>query len=241
METIVTGSAGKLGRELKRVFPNALTPTHKELDIQDKAGVFEYMKNHAPNLVVHCAALTGIRQCEEDKKLAYETNVIGTENLVKSCLENSPDCYFVYISTACVFYGDRGNYTESDFPNPKNYYSFSKVLGEFVVRESPIKRWLIIRTNFVERAKWPYERAFTDRFGTYLFADNLASAIRDVTTRGLTGTVHICGEEKLSMFDLAKLTTPEVKPMTMAEYRGPPLTMDMSLRSVRIQPYKISK
>jgi dTDP-4-dehydrorhamnose reductase len=185
--------------------------------------------------------LTGIRECEEQKELAYETNVIGTENLVKSCLEYNPDRYFVYLSTACVFYGDRGNYTENDLIYPKNYYAFTKTLGEFAVKESPLKRWLIIRTNFVERAKWPYEKAFVDRFGTYLFADDLASAIKDVIRRGLTGIVHVCGEERLSMFDLARLTTPDVKPMTMAEYNGPPLTMDMSLRSVRIEPYKISK
>jgi dTDP-4-dehydrorhamnose reductase len=241
VKTLITGSTGKLGRELKRILLDALTPTHNELDIRNKTNVNEYLKINMPNSVIHCAALTGIKQCEENKQLAYETNVVGTENLVKSCLEHVPDCYFVYVSTACVFYGDRGNYTENDLPYPKNYYSFTKTLGEFVVRESPIKRWLIVRTNFVERTKWMYEKAFTDRFGTYLFADDVAAAINDVMAHGLTGTVHICGEEKLSMFDLAKLTTPEIKPMTISDYNGPPLTMDMSLRSIRIPPYRISR
>ena len=241
MAILITGASGKLGKSLKTLYPDALTPSHKELDIRSEANVLEYIKSNAPTTIFHSAAMTGIRQCENDKKLAYKTNVIGTENLVKACMKSSPNCCLVYISTASVFAGDVGNYAEDDVPDPKNYYSLSKLLGEFAIRESSLKRWMVIRTNFVERAKWQYEKAFTDRFGTYLFADDLALALKDVVDRGLQGILHVCGAEKMSMFDLAKITTPNVKPTTMSEYSGPPLPTDMSLRSTRIQPYEISK
>ena len=91
------------------------------------------------------------------------------------------------------------------------------------------------------RKKWKYPRAFVDRFGTYLFADDVALAIKYVISRKLTGVVHVCGEEKMSMFELAKITTPTVKPMTMADYHGVPLTVDMSLASIRLKPFKIGK
>lgn len=241
MKVLITGGTGKLGKELVKATPNSLHPTHKELDITNKGALDSFVRENMPDVIIHCAALTGIRDCEENKELAWKVNVEGTENIVKACLEYNRKCYFVYISTACVFYGEKGDYVENDIPYPKNFYSLTKILGEFIVKYSGLKKWLIIRTNFVAREKWPYPKAFIDRYGTYLFADDLASAIKSVTGNNLTGIVHIHGNEKMSMFELAKITTPNVQPMMLAEYNGPPLTVDMSLRSIRIRPFKINK
>lgn len=224
-----------------RVFHNRLAPNHEELDLTDNVAVSRYIKTNKPELLLHCAALTGIRECEENKEKAWRVNVEGTENLVKACEDAARDCYFIYVSTACVFYGDKGNYVETDTPYPKNFYSLTKLLGEFIVKHSTLEKWLIIRTNFVAREKWPYPKAFADRYGTYLFADDLAKAIKRVADDNTTGILHVCGEEKISMFELAKITTPEVKPMTISEYVGPPLTIDMSLNSKRIDSFRMTK
>ena len=224
-----------------RVFHNRLAPNHEELDLTDNEAVSRYVKTNKPELLLHCAALTGIRECEENKEKAWRVNVEGTENLVKACEDAAKDCYFIYVSTACVFYGDKGNYVETDIPYPKNFYSLTKLLGEFIVKHSTLRKWLIIRTNFVAREKWPYPKAFADRYGTYLFADDLAKAIKGVADNNTTGILHVCGEEKISMFELAKITTPEVKPMTISEYVGPPLTIDMSLNSKRIDSFRMTK
>ena len=215
-------------------------PSRAELDITDRELVTHYMRLHKVDTVVHTAALTGIRQCEENRELAWKTNVDGTRNLLQACLQSRPDCYFVHISTACVFYGDRGDYVESDLPYPKNFYSLTKLVSEFVVSEVRSDNWLIIRTNFVPRSRWPYQKAFKDRFGTYLFADDLANAIAKVLEKRITGILHVCGDKRMSMFELAKITTPDVQPMTIEEYSGPPLTMDMSLVSSRIKPFKLT-
>jgi len=235
---LITGGSGKLGKELVKVLPGALAPKRADLDITEREAVSNFIKIHKPDKIIHCAALASVRQCETDKELAFKTNVKGTENLVDACLNFNPNCYFIYMSTACIFYGDRGDYVETDVPYPKNFYSLTKLLGEFVVKK--LQTHLIIRTNFVERTKWPYEKAFADRFGTYLFADDLALAIKDTISKKLVGIVHVVGEEKLSMFDLAKITSPDVKPMTMDE-ADLPLTKDMSLRSIRIKPYKLTR
>jgi dTDP-4-dehydrorhamnose reductase len=241
LNVLITGGSGKLGRELIKVFPYSLHPTTAELDITDKDAVYKFIKEHLPDLLIHCAAITDIRRCEENKELAWKVNVSGTKNLVDACLRYKKNCYFFYTSTACVFYGDKGDYVETDIPYPKNFYALTKLLGEFVVHCSNLEKWLIIRTNFVAKASWPYPRAFIDRYGTYLFAGDLALAIKSTIEQNYTGILHVCGEEKLSMFELAKITTPDIKPMTLAEYNGPPLTIDMSLRSVRVKPFRITK
>lgn len=236
---LITGGNGKLGTALKKVFADALTPTHKEFDITDRDSVFKFIKMSRPEKIIHAAALTGVRQCEENKKLAWETNVRGTENLVDVCLKFNPNTQFLYISTACVFDGERGMFTENDIPAPKNYYSLTKLLGELVVKKLP--NYLIVRTNFVAKEKWPYPKAFIDRYGTYLFADGVAKGIKDVLDEKLTGIVHIVGNKKMSMFELAEITTKSVQPMTLKEYSGPPLTIDMTLDTMRWKKYKISK
>jgi dTDP-4-dehydrorhamnose reductase len=113
---LITGASGKLGRELKKVYPNAMTPSHKELDITNAKAVRNYLSIHKPDIVIHTAALTGIRDCEQNRELAWKTNVLAARDLVTTCFTLNSDCYFIYISTACVFYGDRGNYTEDDIP-----------------------------------------------------------------------------------------------------------------------------
>ncbi len=237
----ITGASGKLGKELQKVYSNALTPTHQEMDLASLESIRNYLSNHVPDIVIHAGALTGIRECEENKELAWKTNVLGTETLIKACLALNSECYFIYISTACVFHGDRGSYSEYDIPYPKNFYSMTKLLGEFIVTSYNQDVWLIIRTNFVSREKWPYPKAFVDRWGTYLFADDLALAIKQIIEQKLKGVVHVCGEDKLSMYELAKITTPNIQPMSLAEYSGPPLTQNMTLVSKRIPPFKLRR
>lgn len=237
MTILITGSTGALGSELKKIYPNSLSPTHKEFDICDLNVVKDFFKKHKIDTVIHTAALTTVRGCEENKLLAMQTNVKGTENLVDKFKHSNPDGKFVYISTACVFDGYSGMYDESSIPYPENFYSLTKLLGEYEVRL--FSDSLIIRTNFVSRKKWPYPKAFTDRFGTYLFANQVALGINDVLNENLQGIVHIVGNKKISMFELAKYTTPDIQPMTINDYSGPPLTIDMSLDSKNWKKYNI--
>lgn len=238
MSVLISGGSGALGTELKKIFPDSLTPSHKELDITDKNQVNNYIRNHVLDLIIHTAALTHIRPCEENKPLAWITNVEGTKNLVDAVLNNKKNIRFIYISTACVFDGHTGMYKENSIPYPENFYALTKLIGEYEVNRLP--EYLIIRTNFVAKKKWPYPRAFVDRFGTYLFAQDVSQGIKDVQRQNMSGCVHIVGDKKMSMFELAKLTTPEIQPMTINEYTGPRLTMDMSLDTDRWKKYKIS-
>jgi len=236
--TLITGYPGNLGKELVKVFPDSIHPSHKEFDITDRDEVFRVFERNRITTIIHAAALAGIRPCEENKELAWKTNVEGTENLVNACLKYSHDAYLAYVSTACVFDGHSGMYIENDIPYPENFYALTKLLGEFAVKNLPDS--LIIRTNFVAKEPWKYPKAFEDRFGTYLYASDVAKAVKEVVDKREQGIVHIVGDKKMSMLELARRTSPSVEPMTIKEYSGPKLTMDMSLDTVRWKKYKIS-
>ena len=237
MTILITGVTGALGSELKKIFPDSISPSHKDFDICDLSSVKELFHNKKIDIVIHTAALTAVRDCEENKSQAIQVNVQATKNLVSEFKNSNPQGKFVYISTACVFDGHSGMYTENSIPYPENFYSLTKLLGEYVVNQ--FENSLIIRTNFIAKKKWPYPKAFTDRFGTYLFANHVALGIQDVLNENLFGIVHIVGNKKISMFELAKLTTPSIKEMTINDYSGPPLTMDMSLDTEIWKKYSI--
>jgi dTDP-4-dehydrorhamnose reductase len=238
MVVLITGGTGSLGSALQTYFPNNISPTHKELDITNKELTMNFFQQNEIDTVIHTAAITQVRICEEKKSLAWDVNVQGTKNLIDATICAKSNINFVYVSTACVFDGHLGMYDENSIPYPENFYSLTKLLGEFEVNH--LQNYLIVRTNFVPKKSWPYEKAFTDRFGTYLYADQVASAIKDVMNEKLIGIVHVVGDKKMSMFELAKLTTPNVKSMTINDYSGPPLTMNMSLDTTRWKKYSIS-
>ena len=235
MKILITGGSGILGTELKKFFPNSLFPSHSVLDITNHEMVFDYFSKNEFDLIIHTAAMTSVRQCESEKELSWSTNVVGTKNLIAATTEFRSNSKFIYVSTACVFDGHTGMYKESSVPYPENFYALTKLIGEQFVKN--LKNHIIIRTNFVGKQKWMYPKAFTDRFGTYLFAENVASGIREIFDANIEGTIHIVGDKKLSMYDLAKISTPSIKPMTIDEYQGPPLTMDMSLDTERWKKY----
>lgn len=237
MSILITGGSGRLGKELKYVFPKAFTPTHAEMDIRNEKDVRSILNTKKPLTVIHAAALVDRRKCDEDRELAWRTNVVGTENIVNMINKCIPLTRLIYVSTACVFDGETGMYSETSLPCPKDFYGLTKLLGEFITGR--VNDYTVARTNFVPREPWKYKKAFTDRYGTYLYARDVAFAIKDLLGSDLKGTIHIAGDEKISMFDLAKQLSPDVKPRTLKGYKGPPLTKDMSLTSERWKKYKL--
>ena len=74
--------------------------------------------------MIHCATLTSIRKCENDKQKAFEVNVRRTRDLLNALDSIRDYGYFVYVSTGCVFSGDEDShfYSEFDLLYPKNFY-----------------------------------------------------------------------------------------------------------------------
>lgn len=81
---------------------------HHELDIRDRTGVLELLKQLKPDATVHTAA-----QPSHDRAAAipfddFDTNAVGTLNLLEAARQACPESPFVHMSTNKV-YGDRPN------------------------------------------------------------------------------------------------------------------------------------
>ncbi len=81
---------------------------HHELDIRDRQGVLELLREVRPDAIVHTAA-----QPSHDRAAAipfddFDTNAVGTLNLLEATRQACPESPFVHLSTNKV-YGDRPN------------------------------------------------------------------------------------------------------------------------------------
>ncbi len=81
---------------------------HHELDIRDREGVLKLIETLKPDCVVHTAA-----QPSHDRAAAipfddFDTNAVGTLNLLEATRRHIPESPFVHMSTNKV-YGDRPN------------------------------------------------------------------------------------------------------------------------------------
>ena len=209
---LLTGGSGLLGKELRKLLPDIVAPTHKEMDIVKHRGPLGF------ELIVHCAAYTDVARAEAQKQLCYDTNVIGTRNLADTGIP------MIYISTEYIFNGEKGAYREDDYPDPLNFYALTKLFGEYETRRT---RSVVIRTCFKPR---PFEHAAAcvDQFtsGDYVdvIAPEIALAVKN--WKKMPPTVHI-GTERKAVFDLAKQTR-DVIPITV-DTIGIKLPRDTSL------------
>ncbi len=239
MTILVTGGNTSLSRELKQIYGDILIPDSKELDLTNKENIEQFVSRNNFDCIIHNESLMNVRECEENKPKAEKINVESTKNLVNVIQQTNLRVKFIHLSTPCVFDGKEGMYVESSIPCPVNFYGLTRMSSELIVQK--LQNYCIIRTNYVSKKKWPYEKAFVDRFGTYLFTEQVAKGILDLKKENISGIVHLAGDKKISMFELAKLTTPDIKPMTMKEYSGPPLTIDMSLDTKIWKKYPIQE
>ena len=90
------------------------------------------LEKHKPDVVVHLAALTGLKKCHDSPQLAFKTNVFGTYNLLKNCQSGTK---IIFISSREV-YGETLNSKskESDYTKPNNVYGITKMLAEQLVQ-----------------------------------------------------------------------------------------------------------
>ncbi|MDD2907175.1 MAG: sugar nucleotide-binding protein [Candidatus Gracilibacteria bacterium] len=240
---LITGGTGRLGKAFKKILPNAIYPNRNDMDITNIEMIENFIKNKKPEIIIHLAALASIPKCEENKTLAWNTNVIATRNIVKLSKKYGVK-KFIYLQSACIFSGeDDFMYDEDSIPSPKHYYGMTKLIAEEIIKSYNDENFqtIIARTNFTTMP-WEYPKAFTDRFGTYLFAQGVAKGIKEIIeTNTKLPIIHICGDREISMYEYAKLGGSDVEKITLEEYSGIGLTRKMSLTTKYWHTYKIEE
>lgn len=225
MKVLLTGGSGKLGTELRKLREYEHVPAHTELDITDPKSVedyFDFLDNstgsrQSPDLIVHCAAFTNVAAAEKFQNPCWDVNVDGTENLSKTGIP------LLYISTEYVFPGDKGLYTEDDYPLPLNFYAMSKLAGEWRLKQADKILRLIFKPN-----PWPFPMAFCDQWTSGDYTDVMAKEVdKAIGIFDKLPRITNIGTGRKTMYELA-IQTRQVMPNSRADV-GVRLPKDCSL------------
>ena len=255
----ITGAGGLIGNYLVQTAPRyapdarVVGLTRYRLDLVDAAAVRAAFRREAPQLIVHCAALSKSPACEADPALARKLNVDVTALLC----ELAADIPLLFLSTDLIFDGKAGNYEESAPANPLSVYAETKVEAERIVAANP--GHTIIRTslnggtsptgdrgfNELMRRAWEAGQTtnlFTDEYRSPISAEVTARAVWELAAQKRTGVYHVAGSERLSRYRIGELLAarwPELNPKIVAgslkEYAGAPRAPDTSLNCAKAQ------
>lgn len=105
---IFFGPQGDTRWNQKRLHDELKNFNHHELDIRDRSGILSLIKQIKPDVIVHTAA-----QPSHDRAAAipfddFDTNAVGTLNLLEAARQGCPESSFIHMSTNKV-YGDAPN------------------------------------------------------------------------------------------------------------------------------------
>lgn len=105
---IFFGPEGDTSWSLNRLRSNIPEYTHFDLDIRDRAGVLRVVAELKPHAIVHTAAQPSHDRAASIPFDDFDTNAVGTLNLLEAARRACPESPFVHMSTNKV-YGDLPN------------------------------------------------------------------------------------------------------------------------------------
>ena len=222
MKIVITGGKGMLGRTLQKELAEheIVVADLPDWDITDDEGFRRKLMAAAPDVVIHCAAMTNVDACEAARALAFKLNEEGSRNVALAC--SACGARLFAISTDYVFSGEPPRepwaWSETDIPRPRTVYGLSKFSGEQMVQmlnpDATVLRiaWLygaggpsFIHTMAKRGAEAGAPlRVVNDQRGNPTSAKAVADVIRFLLTRpDVSGIVHATCEDQCTWYDLA--------------------------------------
>ena len=231
MKVLVTGVNGQLGHDLMNelarrniesvgsdITPQysgikdgsaAVSAAYVQMDITDRDGVLDTIRNTGADVVMHCAAWTAVDAAEDEanREKVYAVNAKGTDHIAEACREC--DAKMLYLSTDYVFNGEGTEAWDPDCKDyaPLNYYGETKLEGEKAV-SSRLEKYFIVRIawvfglngkNFIKTMLGLADthdslRVVDDQIGTPTYTYDLAVLLVDMILTEKYGYYHATNE-----------------------------------------------
>jgi dTDP-4-dehydrorhamnose reductase len=253
VRALVTGGGGQLASDLQELLgDDAVSLSHAQLDVANPYALARAIEDHAPDVLINCAAFHNLDVCEAEPDQAWAVNVRAVREMAMRVPR------LVHLSTNYVFDGRREEpYGEDDVPAPRSVYAITKLAGEHAALAYGANT-LAVRAaglyglngsvskggNFVQRmlARGREQGALkmvADQLLQPTFTADLAAAIVDAVEREATGVVHLTASDAcswheftLAIMELAGLDVPVEAVATTI----PPGGVDRPLNGVLARP-----
>ena len=221
MKILITGGKGMLGRTLQRELKGneIVVADLPEWDITDDAGFVAKVGEVKPDLIIHCAAMTKVDDCEQKRDLAFKLNEEGSRNVALAAKVCGSRLFA--ISTDYVFSGEPPKepwaWSEMDIPRPRTVYGASKFAGEQMIQ-------MILPEAVIIRIAWLYGsggpsfvhtmvklgaqegaplKVVNDQRGNPTSTKAVADVIRFLMTKpDVSGIIHGTCEDQCTWYDL---------------------------------------
>ncbi len=226
MRVAVIGANGQLGIDAAEAFAangdTVVALTHDDIEIGISDSVAAALKGAKPALVVNTAAMHHVEKCESDPERAFAVNALGVRNVAQ--VARDLGATLIHVSTDYVFDGSKGTpYVETDAPRPLNVYGNSKLAGEYFVRYT-VEKHFVLRTsaiygkipcrakgglNFIQlMLKLAKERGevkvVDNEFVTPTYTRELARQMVALSRSEVYGLYHATGEGGCSWLEFAR-------------------------------------
>jgi len=220
MKILITGGKGMLGRTLQKelVGHELVIADLPEWDITDDAAFTERTLAENPDVIIHCAAMTKVDDCETKRDLAFKLNEEGSRNVAMAA--KIAGARLIAISTDYVFSGEPPKepwaWSETDVPRPRTVYGASKFAGEQMIQ-------MILPDAVILRIAWLYGaggpsfvhtmvkllsqvgaplKVVDDQRGNPTSTKTVADVIRFLLTKPeVSGIVHSTCEDQCTWFE----------------------------------------
>jgi dTDP-4-dehydrorhamnose reductase len=237
IKVVVTGSNGLLGqslinlllkeKEVYKVFGLSRGDNRSgrddfsyiSIDITNEKKLKEILLETEPNVIINTAAMTQVDDCENNRQSCDLLNVSVVEWLGE--ISEKIEAHLIHLSTDFIFDGIKGNYKETDVPNPLSYYGVSKLKSEEVLINSKISytilRTILVfgkvydmsRSNIVLWVKSMLEKGkeitiVDDQFRSPTYVEDLALACKIAMDKKAKGIFNVSSNELLSVYEIVQ-------------------------------------
>jgi len=213
-KVLLIGGDGTLGSSIVKlkIFKDLEAPPKKKLNLLKRISIKKSLKE-GYHLIINCAAIARMKECEKNPHKAINVNVFGTLNLVKEIMSyeaiSKKKIKLIHISTDGVYPSTKGNYSENSSLKPYNVYGWTKLCSEYIVKM--LQNYIIIRTRFFDKTKIRFKTAATDIFTSMIEVNKLVKEIKNISSTDFVGLVNI-GERRRSDFLNYKKFKHNIKP-----------------------------
>ncbi len=244
------GASSMLGYSLFRARPgiqayvNGKTRRSPEgvvgkIDLDDEPAVAALFRAISPALIIQCAGVCDVENCETTPEFAWRVNVQAMEILLRYA---PPTARIVYCSSDHVFSGDTGPYDEASPTDPLSVYGKTRVAAEqlmlarpntVIVRSGP---WIgpsaTGRNGHLDWLRYRHARGLpmtviADEARCALWAEEAAEGVWQLASSDITGIRHLVTPRAVTRPELAAFLVEkfgigaEVTVGTRAEKRAP--------------------
>ncbi len=193
------------------VFRHKLNEESIVVDVTNKETVSALIFEQKPDVIINCIGVL-IKGSKSHPDNAIYVNAYFPHLLKR--LADEIDAKLVHISTDCVFTGNKGAYTESDFKDADDVYGRSKALGEIDNNKDLTIRTSIIgpelKTDGEGLFHWFMNQngnvnGFTNAIWGGVTTIELAKAINVAIKQDITGLVHLSNGIPINKYEMLLL------------------------------------